>query len=298
MAKNRLVSFFRRNYNKTFFDSMFLKAGAPFVDFLDRASHAKAIKNSERTRLPPFSLRVRSAGVWKQLGAERFVKSGDIFLDFLRAEKLLSDSTVIADIGCGVGKLAYALERNATTDNYYIGVDIDKKSVAWCLDAFTEADRFEFHFVDASNEVYNRSGGVDPKEQLFQMLEGKGVDLVVLWSVFTHMELEHIQHYLAVLEDRVSAGGYIVFSCFIYDDRESIRNELQFPRNGGYVANLDRPMKQIGFTENALRDAIALAGLVLEKPPMLRAEPGEPAWPTGGLGQDIFICKVPSNELL
>lgn len=285
-----LKNLLRQRYSGTFFDSSLLKVAAPAVNKLDQIEQRrKGIP--ETPEIPPFSLRARSNGSWQQFGGERFIEAGDRLIDFLSTRSLLASDAEVVEIGCGVGRYALALKRSGKQYRY-TGVDIDASSINWCKSNLADASH-SFHLLDVSNGAYNQAGDLDPTSVSFSTFADGTASLVFLWSVFTHMELDHIRHYLSVMRPMLRDGGTIVFSAFIYDDRESIRTANPHAYRSGFVANLERPMKQIAFPMTEFERAISDAGLKMANPPILRAESPDQMWPIGaGLGQDVFVLEV------
>ena len=284
-----LKNILRQRYSGTFFDSKLLNVVGPAIDKLDRAAQTRKDVPLDPA-IPPFSLRARSNGSWQQFGGERFVEAGDRLPSLLQDRGLVPAGAEIVEIGCGVGRYAMALNR-AGLDYHYTGIDIDAQSIEWCAANLADPQH-SFHLLDISNGAYNRSGAIDALAVRFDDLVSEPADLVFLWSVFTHMELVHIRHYLSEIRTLLKDSGTAMFSCFIYDDRESIRIANPHAYEGGYVANLERPMKQIAFPLEQFMSAISDAGLELVEDPILRAESAATMWPNGkGLGQDIFLVR-------
>lgn len=287
-----LKNLLRQRYSGTFFDSRLLKVAAPLVDHVDELAQ-KRNQLPTTPEIPPFSLRARSNGSWQQFGGKRFVDAGDRFIRFLESKSLVVPGGQIVEIGCGVGRYALALKRSGQQYRY-TGIDIDALSIDWCQENIAD-DTHLFDLLDISNGAYNQGGSIDPADVRFDMVPDGSVDLVFLWSVFTHMEFVDISHYLRLLRPMLKDHGHAVFSALIYDDRASITEVNPHSYNGGYIANLERPMKQIAFPMDLFQAAIDDAALALVEPPILRAESSQQMFPKGtGLGQDLFLLKPKS----
>lgn len=84
----------------------------------------------KKLSLPPQELRFMNEG------DEKFLKIGRENLNILR-EYGFNASHYILDIGCGYGRLAYAIINNINFQGKYIGVDILPKHLSWCTNHIT-----------------------------------------------------------------------------------------------------------------------------------------------------------------
>lgn len=109
-----------------------------------------------RRHWPPYSLRSYVGG------ARRFDQVGAWFLGELRGLGLFSHGTRVLDIGCGCGRVAYALATDAALHELqivYIGVDVDRASIHWCERRLSPQNpRFTFYHADCYNVL--APGGV------------------------------------------------------------------------------------------------------------------------------------------
>ena len=111
-------------------------------------------------------------------------------------------STKILDFGSNWGN--YINSNPGVFDNKnYTGLDIDYEAIAEGKRLFPEAN---WIWYDRYNPVYNPKGqSVLPKlDQAF--------DLIISYSVFTHMPLEDMLETLDYLYDQLNPGGNICFS--------------------------------------------------------------------------------------
>ena len=130
----------------------------------------------------------------------------------------LSKDTRILDVGCGVGRLAIGLLSAGTEINEYIGVDVSKKSIAWCNQYLGNGSaNYQFVHLDVQNERYNPSGRQIQEDSKFPFESGS-FDIVYLYSVFSHMALDDIQTYLDEFHRLLRANGQIFLTAFIEDD--------------------------------------------------------------------------------
>jgi ubiquinone/menaquinone biosynthesis C-methylase UbiE len=106
----------------------------------------------------------------------------------------LKPSHVVLDVGCGSGRLAFAL-RDYLTDGSYIGTDVVPRLLAYASSRLPEP---MWRFVPASGYTLP----VDPGT----------VDAVTFFSVFTHLLHEETYRYLEAAAAALRPGGMIVFS--------------------------------------------------------------------------------------
>ncbi len=117
---------------------------------------------------------------------------GRIEADLLRAVGLRADSRLI-DVGCGAGRLAWAL-RDELTGGSYLGTDVSPELLAYararCPERFVfqQVERLEIPAADAS------------------------ADVVSFFSVFTHILHEESYCYLREAVRALAPEGRIVFS--------------------------------------------------------------------------------------
>ena len=281
----------RRFYKGSAFDSGVLKVAGPIINLLDNVAQS-ILKTNKDAKLPPFVLRARSSGVLNQFGGRRFVEHSAKFMELLRNKSLLpeNDDFTVVEIGCGVGRLLRALSIESKSSFSYIGVDIDPVSIDYCEKVYGDTHH-DFHLINVSNGAYRPDGKEDPTNITFDMVSDNAVDIVIAWSVFTHMEIDHIRHYLKEISKKLNSTGVFVFSAFVEDDRSWIKDNFKFAYNEGSTVNIENPMKAICFTEEIYVNAIKAAGLELVEPfiPLKMADQTNKH--SDAQGQDVFIVR-------
>lgn len=131
----------------------------------------------------------------------------------------------VLDVGCGT-KLSKALLDNREPIGRYVGVDVSPTVIAW-LSANVEDERFEYHHLDARNDLYNPSG--TPLDQLEQLpVGGRRFDLISLFSVFTHLDPADYVVMLRLLRHHVNGDGRLLFSLFVKDPQRPSPYDLAF----------------------------------------------------------------------
>ncbi|HZP12807.1 MAG TPA: methyltransferase domain-containing protein [Nevskiaceae bacterium] len=221
-------------------------------------------------RLPP--LRHQFDG---PRGYDVFARNGQEALAFYQRVVGISPDCKMLDIGSGVGRKTLPLLDVLGPDALYVGIDIDERGVRWCSRKITPLNpRFVFFRLDIANKFYNPAGGMQPSELVLPFAQNS-FDLVVLWSVFTHMYPVDIARYLQEIGRVLKPGGRIAASYYVMN--EHARGELQSRRArenivhhlaqaGCWTNNPNIPEDLIAVDEDWLRAAHASAGLSLEGP--------------------------------
>lgn len=162
----------------------------------------------------------------------------------------------ILDIGCGCGRIAIHFLNYLNEQGQYIGLDSNKKLLSYCADNISEINRnFQFEFIDAYNGAYSREGKLKCKDIIFP-IEDESVDIVIMWSVFTHMYLEDIDAYLKEIYRVLKKGGLFISSFNLYN--KFISNQIKMKKaylDIKYRINedsysLDKETPENGFAHN------------------------------------------------
>lgn len=152
-------------------------------------------------------------------GPGDFIKIGDEFLkNFIEYCELAPDGKVL-DAGCGIGRIARPLSGYLSSNGSYEGFDIVKRGIDWCCKAYQNFSNFNFRFIPLSNDLYNLSTSNHASQFTFPYPD-KQFDLVVLTSVFTHMQEDVVKNYLKEIS-RVLKPGKYCFSTFFLITPES-----------------------------------------------------------------------------
>lgn len=100
----------------------------------------------------------------------------------------------------------------------YLGIDVHKESIDWCK-RYIEQDHpsFKFKHLNIYNERYNKNGSKIDDNFRFE-LESESVDIIYLFSVFSHTIEEDMRAYLRDCSRILDKNGRMVFTTFVEDN--------------------------------------------------------------------------------
>lgn len=155
-----------------------------------------------------------------RLGGDKFkddafyIKSAELEAQRLIDRFSIHKNSIILDIGCGVGRLATGLMRKIN-DIHYIGLDIDKNSIKWCQKYITSVNsNYNFVHLNIYNERYNPDGEKIDDNFNFNF-DNKSIDVVYLYSVFSHMIEDEMKIYLKKILRLLKNNGNLFFTTFV-----------------------------------------------------------------------------------
>ncbi|HEY1214568.1 MAG TPA: class I SAM-dependent methyltransferase [Bryobacteraceae bacterium] len=193
-------------------------------------------------------------------GYELFLKMGRETLGFYRHIAGMEPDDVILDIGCGIGRKTLPLLDYLNDNALYVGMDLDRRGIDWLLRNVTSRNqRFVFLHQDIYNKFYNPKGALIPGLLVLPFPDAS-FDMVVLWSVFTHMYPGDIAHYLSEIARVLKPGGTLAASFFLYNDE--ILGRMQ---RGETTMDFKYALKDCRTTnQNMPEDALAVSAEWLE----------------------------------
>jgi SAM-dependent methyltransferase len=120
----------------------------------------------------------------------------------------------VIDVGCNWGYLALALANLLDEEGEYLGVEVQLPAVRWAQERLAWlGDRFRFAHVDIQNDFYNPAGRTTRGAARIPA-DDDSADVIVLGSVFTHMQEDGIRAYLKEFRRTLRPGGVAAFSYF------------------------------------------------------------------------------------
>jgi SAM-dependent methyltransferase len=201
--------------------------------------------------------------------SEEFCKVGKGITENMMRMGLLSPSSIVLDVGCGLGRLARPLVSYLEDGEYY-GIDTTKSSVAWCAEAYKEYPNFHFMHSDVYSTTYNRTATTKARDYIFPFNDGI-FDFVWSTSLFTHMVIADVDNYLKEMS-RVMKNGAMCWNTFLILDDVALallddlnarktRYCLPYDIDGGRVRDQSDPEAQIALYEDRIIEIYRKHGL-------------------------------------
>jgi SAM-dependent methyltransferase len=200
--------------------------------------------------------------------AESFISTGRTFLPLLRRYGDLRPSHRVLDVGCGCGRIAYALTDYLKSGSYD-GFDIVPELIDWCRENITPRHPdFRFSLVDVSNDFYHKRGATHAERFRFPYEDGR-FDFVILTSVFTHMVRRDLERYVDEVARTLKPGGTALMTFFLLNE-ESLELQAALPggdrflhplSNGVRVKDIAHPEGAVAYPESLVRAILRARGL-------------------------------------
>ncbi len=120
----------------------------------------------------------------------------------------------IVDIGCGTGLLAIACEPFVLDGGKYIGIDVSKRDIDFCIKNFKE-DHFQFQHFNVLNLSYSKN----QKDRFMNWdIPDRSVDMLTALSVWTHLNEEDAIYYFKEINRTLKPMGKAIVTLFFLDD--------------------------------------------------------------------------------
>ncbi|MGH9227195.1 MAG: class I SAM-dependent methyltransferase [Acidimicrobiales bacterium] len=121
-------------------------------------------------------------------------------------------TTDVLDVGCGTRFTQAFLDHGLPIESY-VGVDVDREMVELLRENVSDP-RFEYHHIDVRNERYNPDA--PPMTEHTDLGVGeRRFDVILLFSVFTHLAPHDYSTMLRLLRRYVRPDGRLVYTLFI-----------------------------------------------------------------------------------
>jgi len=204
-------------------------------------------------------------------GSGDFIASGKSLMQMCIQLSNLQPNHRVLDIGSGIGRLAIPLTEYLQSGSYE-GFDVVEEGVQWCSQQISSRyPHFKFTYVPLRNDLYNLNT-VETAANFNFPYQQNEFDLVVLTSVFTHMQQPEVAHYLKEIERVLKPGGYCIFTAFIMNEHTASllkKNPhlMQFPHQFEtyYLHDIKVKDANIALKEKSLEEMIEVAGLQREQ---------------------------------
>lgn len=209
-------------------------------------------------------------------GPETFEAIGRSHLRNYDKQMGLPPNMSFVDVGCGIGRDAFALMDRLGPSGRYLGVDVTRDSIEWCRRNITPRDpRFRFHHVDARNELYNPFGQGVTSDFRLPVRDGT-VDRIGLASVFTHLLEDEVVHYMREFRRVLAPEGRVHASFFLHSPEalEAARTLGKTPWKanfdielgpGVYANDPVYPRGAVAYTQEAMQRMMQAAGLTMDR---------------------------------
>jgi SAM-dependent methyltransferase len=144
----------------------------------------------------------------------------------------------VLDFGCGV-KFTQALINRELPVRRYVGVDVNSEVIDY-LSANVVDPRFDFHRLNAHNELYNPEG--EPlSEDMTLPIPSESFDVICLFSVFTHLAPHDYRAMLRLLRRFARPSALLFYTLFINEPTPAGHGLIDFLARRASEAGVDRP---------------------------------------------------------
>lgn len=208
------------------------------------------------------------------VGGGDFEKTGEDFLRLFIKLGNLKPHEKVADIGCGIGRMAIPLTKYLNRRGSYEGLDIAAKGIEWCGQNITsQYPNFRFQTADVFNQRYHPKGKQKASEYRFPY-EDAAFDFICLASVFTHMLAEDMENYLSEISRVLNKNGRCLMTFFLLNSEtlELMRKkesalDFKYPINA-HSRSISQTETEaaIAYEEGYLRTLCGRAGLRIIEP--------------------------------
>ena len=208
--------------------------------------------------LPPREMRGRLGASFLADGF--YLESGIAEARRLAARLAYSKSSLVVDIGCGLGRLATGMLWEFG-DVQYLGIDSNPVFAEWCREHIERNHpSFRFIHLDVVNELYNPAGKIDG-DRIRLPLADATADIVYLWGLFTNMGPEHVRIYVSEMSRIAREGSRIFLTAFVEENVP----EVSFIPKGYVPYECVKPLQCVRYSKEFLFSIFSRYGLVVEE---------------------------------
>ena len=208
-------------------------------------------------RLPPKEMRF---GGVEYRDDDTYVRSGEGHVRLLQQTCGLSATRKVLDIGCGPARLLTGLLSVYGSISEYVGLDVHKPSIDWALKHLNNPEGgVSFQWLNVANKRYNARGQAVNETVQFPVPANR-FDVVVLFSVFSHMGLANIRPYLFEIKRILAVKGKVYLTLFV---EHGVPDEVENPKGYRHQEWVG-PLHCVRLNRYRFEDAVYAAGLIIE----------------------------------
>ncbi len=203
-------------------------------------------------------------------GQGNFVAAGDILLNNLITCCNLQPENHVLDVGCGIGRIARPLVFFLNEKGRYEGFDVVENGIKWCKKHYSPFQNFSFKYIPLINDLYNLDNHQRAENFVFPY-DDNSFDLVVLTSVFTHMQAGEVKNYMHQINRVLRPGGRCFATFFLITDKsENYLNKSPSPffpyrEKDFFLHNKRVKNANIAYRIEFIRDVSQEAGLKMSE---------------------------------
>ena len=170
--------------------------------------------------------------------------------------------------------MAIPLAKYLGEQGSYVGFDVFAPGIEWCRAHIgTHRPNFRFETADVDNGLYNRKAAAPASEYRFPC-EDESIDVVLAASVFTHLLVEDVRHYLKETRRILKPGGRCLITAFLMNKEAGQliaagrSRHFTFRHRTGECLAEDpaSPEAALAYAEELLTALFREAGLQIEEP--------------------------------
>ncbi len=218
--------------------------------------------------LPPRSLRDVGGD-----DLDDFEQTGQEFLGYFTTICGLRPDAAVLEIGSGSGRISLALTTYLSGEGTYKGVEIISSYVQWCRQHITKKNsNFTFVHADLFNKRYNSSSSQLAKDYQFSFPDAS-FDFIYLTSVFTHLLVEDMEHYLCEIQRLLKKNGKVLITCFLINEvqqqlAEQGKNQIHFQGLNDFCLVRDKeiPESAVAYREEYFLNTLEKFNFFLIRP--------------------------------
>lgn len=222
-----------------------------------------------------------------------FKRAGELSLELFK-EAGLKPTDRVLDIGSGLGRQILLLTDYLTTGSFE-GLEPIDEQVQWTQRITARFPNFHFRKIDVWSKVYNPAGHVKPADYVLPFPDNE-FDFITMNSVFTHMFIGDIRHYVDEIARVLRPGGRGTISYFLLNEEseaaiasgkadQHLTYEIE---EGSRIDNPHRMETSIGIPEQAAVEMYNRHGIDV------RIEHGSWTGRSSRLYQDLIFLSRPA----